>query len=277
MTCFAFGVLLNGCANAKDGDSAYAYEMVELQTNGSSIEEPLRPYKELWEATTLRAEQEVLKQSNVSKAYRGSTYFGRHSDSYFVYAITPERGVFYYLPPGPYDPKSNTVLALPEKIEACRLEIEWAKLEKHPYLDGMASIRFVSRDCQPFPPEDFWVEEIEVGQQFEVEPSELTGKKPANLVTSSMRSGAFDVPNAIARVMKEDGRKLDRTIPLAGINEKNLVAGIANDGSVYLSLESTWLSYKQRCIFNVGTWEKLAETALLRDAESTCSRIARQR
>ena len=270
-----FATLTSGCANAQSETSAYSFELVELPTNSPSIDDPNRSYRELRQATFLRAEQEVLDQSQVSAAYRGGTYFGRHSDSFLVYAITPERGVFYYLPPGPYDPNSNVVLALPDTIEACRLEIEWEKLDHYPLIADMASLHFVSKDCQPFDPEEHLSEEMEAGQQFEIESASATGESSTRLVTSSMRSGAFDVANAISAVMAEDQRELNRTVPLAGINEHSLIAGLAEDGSVYLLLEGPWLSFRQRCIFHVGEWANVTDLALRRDAEQACTRIAR--
>ena len=176
---------------------------------------------------------------------------------------------------GPYDPNSNVVLALPDTIEACRLEIEWEKLDHYPLIADMASLHFVSKDCQPFDPEEHLSEEMEAGQQFEIESASATGESSTRLVTSSMRSGAFDVANAISAVMAEDQRELNRTVPLAGINEHSLIAGLAEDGSVYLLLEGPWLSFRQRCIFHVGEWANVTDLALRRDAEQACTRIAR--
>lgn len=270
-----FATLMSGCANAQSDTSAYAFELVELPTNGPSIDDPNRSYRELRQATFLRAEQEVLDQSEVSEAYRGGTYFGRHSDSFLVYAITPERGVFYYLPPGPYDPQSNAVLALPDTIEACRLEIEWAKLDHYPLITDMASLHFVSKDCQPFDPEEYLSEDMGSRQLFEIESA--TDDASVSLVTSSMSSGAFDIANAISMVMAKDGRELARTVPLAGINEQSITAGLASDGSVYLLQEGSWLSFRQRCVFHIGEWANVTDLGLRREAEQACTRIARRR
>tara|TARA_B100000678_G_scaffold218811_1_gene186167 strand:- start:2103 stop:2945 length:843 start_codon:yes stop_codon:yes gene_type:complete len=271
-------MLTSGCAKEENENSAYAFELVELPTNGPSVDDPNRSYRELWEATSLRAEQEVLDQSEVSAAYLGRTYFGGHSDSVLVYAITPERGVFYYLPPGPYDPQSNAVLTLPDRIEACRLEIEWAKLDQYPFIDDLGSLHFVSKDCQPFDPEEYLSEDVEAGQQFEIESESATGEASARLVTSSIRSGDVDVANAISAVMAEDGRELARTVPLAGINEYDVTAGLASDGSVYLlSSKGSSLSFTQRCVFDIGEWANVSDSDLRLEAERACLRIAERR
>ena len=268
-----FGLFVFGCANAEERESAYMYKMVELSTDGGSVVDPNQPYRELWEATALKAENEILRESGVSKAYRGATYFGRHSDSYMVYAITPDRGIFYYLPPGPYGTKTNVVFALPRKLEACRLEIEWAKVDQYPWINGMASLQFVSKDCQPFPPEEYWAEEMEPGQSFNVKTSESDEEMPVRLVNSSMRSGTFDVAGALAEVLKSDSKRLDQIVPLAGINEDDLIAGIADDGTVYLLMEGWPLSYNQRCVFSIGNWDNIANASALIEAQRTCNRI----
>lgn len=67
------GFFAGSCAAAQDQMSGYSYEMVSLPTNGSSIDDPNRPYRELWEETTRRAEREALQNSTVENAYRGGT------------------------------------------------------------------------------------------------------------------------------------------------------------------------------------------------------------
>lgn len=263
-----------GCANAQDRTSGYSYGMVELPTNGASIDNPNKPYRELWEATSSRAAEEALVDSTVSTAFRGGTFFGRDSDSYLAYAITPERGVFYYLPPGPYPLKGGPILALPDKVQACRLEIEWSKIDQPDAISNMRSLDFVSRDCEPFGTDDHVAEEVSPDQELTIQASSLKSGQSVSLVSSNLRSGLFDTTKALSAVMVADGRKLIHTVPLAGINEPNLVAGVSDIGTVYLAIESG--RFNQRCVLAADDWANVNDSRLRISARGECRRVAQR-
>lgn len=265
-----------GCTDTEVRASAYSYLIVELPTNGASIDDPNKPYRELWEATSLRAAEEALVGSTVSTAFRGGTFFGRDSDSYLAYAITPERGVFYYLPPGPYPPKGASILALPDKVQACRLEIDWSKIDQPAALSNMALLDFISKDCEPFGPDDYAPEEVSPDQDLTIQTSSLKSGQSVSLVSSNLRSGLFDTEKALSSVMVADGRKLRHTIPLAGINEPDLVAGISDTGTVYLAIEDVWLRFNQRCVLVAGDWANVSDARLRISAGGECQREARR-
>lgn len=189
-----------------------------------------------------------------------------------VYAITPERGVFYYLPPGPYPLDGNVMSELPDTIKACRLQVEWERLEQYPYIDRMKTLEFVSKDCEPFEPQTGIPEEQRPEQKLELRESSR-GNHSVSLVTSTIRSGLFDVVGALAQAAEADGTRLSSTIPLAGINEDEILAGLTDDGSIYLLLEGSWLEYNQRCVLAVANWSDASEYRVRADSLDICGRL----
>lgn len=79
---------------------------------------------------------------------------------------------------------------------------------------------------------------------------------------------------ALTKALNADGRKLKHIIPLAGINERELVAGISDTGSVYIVIEGYWLSFNQRCVLAGDEWATVSEGRLRRLAEAACKREA---
>lgn len=262
---------LSACSGA--ASEPYEYEIVELPGGGADIENPRAPYDALRDLAQDRAADEAGDAEN---AYRDSAYFGADSDSLLAYAITPSKGVFYYLPPGPYPREGNVMLALPEVVPVCRFVVELAEVPGAPLIGSMEEIDLVSKDCVPFDATDYPPEPIDKDSALTMIEAEPVEGKRVSVAVSASRNSRFDDVRAMSLAVEAGGEKLAQAVPL-NANGKTLVAGITDQGDVSLLMESWRLKRGQRCIVSGLEWSDLSDKSMRSAAERSCETAVKAR
>lgn len=263
---------LSACSGA--ASEPYEYEIVDLPGGGADIDNPRAPYDALRDLAQERAAEEAGDGEN---AYRDATYFGADADSLLAYAITPSKGVFYYLPPGPYPREGSVMLALPEVVPVCRFVVEWAEVPGAPLIGSMEDIDLVSKDCVPFEATDYPphepVDEDSAITLIEAEPVE--GKR-VSVAVSASRNSRFDDVRALSLAVEAGGAQLAQSVPL-NANGNTLLAGISDQGDVSLLIESRRLKRGQRCIVAGLEWSDLGDKSMRIAAERSCEAAIKDR
>ena len=262
---------LSACSGA--ASEPYEYEIVELPGGGADIDNPRAPYDALRDLAQERAAKEAGDSEN---AYRDATYFGADADSLLAYAITPSKGVFYYLPPGPYPREGNVMLALPEVVPVCRFVVEWAQAPGAPLIGSMEDIDLVSEDCVPFEASDYPIDPVDKDSALTLIEAEPVEGKRVSVAVSASRYSRFDDVRALSLAVEAGGAQLVQSVPL-NANGNTLLAGISDQGDVSLLIESRRLKRGQRCIVSGLEWSDLGNTLLRIAAERSCEAAAKAR
>ncbi|QZD96169.1 hypothetical protein [Qipengyuania gelatinilytica] len=262
---------LSACSGA--ASEPYEYEIVELPGGGADIDNPRAPYDALRDLAQERAAEEAGDSEN---AYRDATYFGADADSLLAYAITPSKGVFYYLPPGPYPREGNVMLALPEVVPVCRFVVEWAQVPGAPLIGSMEDIDLVSKDCVPFEASDYPLDPVDKDSTLTLIEAEPVEGKRVSVAVSASRNSRFDDVRALSLAAEAGGAQLGQSVPL-NANGNTLLAGISDQGDVSLLIESRRLKRGQRCIVSGLEWSDLGDTTLRIAAERSCEAAAKAR
>lgn len=267
----AIGLLAGIPACSGAATEPYEYGIVELPAQEADIDNPRARFDALRDLAQERAAGEA---GDTEGAFRSATYFGADADSLLAYAITPEKGVFYYLPPGPYPVSGNSMRAMPDPVPVCRFVVDWKKLPDAPIVASSREIEFLTKDCEPFdrsaypPPEP-----IATDSDITLIPADPVDGHPVTLVSADS-SSRFDNGRALGMAFQAGNMVLAQAVPLT-VNGRELVAGISTSGEVSLLIESSFLNSRQRCILSGIEWSDLGIVLLRTDAERSCSSAAK--
>ena len=245
-----------GQPDANAADRAYNYELIELPAPPRSIEDPNEPYRNLRQTVRHRASAEAVAGGDFEGAFVNSTFFGEASDRVMISAITPERGVYYFLPPGPYPVDGGTMLTLRDPVSVCRMTIEFDALQGGPIISDIGMLEFPDKRCKPF--EQGIAGSAQAGRAtYQVSGEARDEGLIATFVRESGGGQVFDAAAGLSSLLARRHEVLARVIPLAGINEPNVAAGFSRTGEMYLVLRSHRMKDKERCVIEGARWTDL--------------------
>ena len=257
LLAFLLSCGLCACGQGADAaDSAYSYAIVELPAPPRSIEDPNEPYRNLRQGVRQRAATEAIANSDFEEAFVNTTFFGASSDRVMVSAITPERGVYYFLPPGPYPVDGGAMLTLPDPVPVCRMIIEFDALQSGPIVPDINMLEFPDEGCKPV--EQSTEHLVRAGTAtYQVSGEARDGDLIATFVRESSGGRIFDAAAGLSFLLAERQEVLARVVPLAGINEASVAAGFSQIGKMYLVLQSSHMWDKERCVIEGVRWTDL--------------------
>lgn len=242
-------------ATASSDVAGYSFGMVELAlpqvANSSDSSAQFRALKEMmWDRSAAEA-----KVGSRTIAHKGGTPLGPNGEKMLVFAITPQRGVFYILPIGPYPRSGNRIAQLPTRVASCRVEIEFAKLKSGPIIGKLSDLPFPDLDCHDASGQPAQTQAP--GSRYQFGPVQSVGSLKFSLL-SAQGSSALDPAKALALWLSKRHDSLILMIPFSGGYGKQMAFAQSRRGRTFVVMGDLSNPRSRACLVEGLSWNDIA-------------------
>lgn len=251
-------------------DSAFTYDrVILLNSSAPGAVDSFVPLRPLWDGARVRAVKEVLAGSKWKVAYQGGSPLGMNSDRMMVFAITPDRGVFYIMPSHPDRLAGSNVQLVPASAQVCRLTVEWKRLGPGPVLPRLGDITFPDTTCA-HPAEVIGAIPRMAGdrQDFPLKAAKPFGSGSTALVFAIDGSGFYRPDAALRAHLARNRDDLAMMIPLNGLAGTELAYARSSKGKAFLVMELPGEPYI--CVIDGLGWSQIADPMATLPADRQC-------
>lgn len=246
---------LAASATASSDAAGYSFGMVELAlpqaSNSSDPSAQFRALKEMmWDRSAVEAEL-----GGRIIAHKGGTPLGPNGEKTLVFAITPQRGVFYILPNGLYSRSGDRIAQLPAKVASCRVEIEFAKLKSGPIIGKLSDLPFPDLYCHAA--NDQTAQTQAPASRYQFGPVPSLGSLKFSLL-SAQGSSAFDPAKALALLLSKQHDSLILMIPFSGGYGEQMAFAQSRRGRTFVVMGDHSNPRSRACLVEGLSWNDIA-------------------
>ena len=250
---------LLGIASPALAEPGYSYETVQVPMPAVSVRgDPAAPFRALSDLAWQRSAREALKGTRLGTAYQGGSPLGR-GGLMVVFSITPQRGVFYIMPNGPYPLSGGGMVPVPTAAKACRMVVKWSALGGGPIVSRLDRLTFPDSDCKvPAADPDFIMPQSPMSAHFSAGPGKRIGAATLSLLTLHGGIGLFDPARPFAALLKAQGDSLAMMIPLNGLAGQEVVYARSKKGRTFVLIEDQTNSLRT-CLIEGLSWAQISD------------------